>query len=838
MSNTARPDLNLPPDGSATEGVIIDIPGKLSPDDFLQLIRRHVRYSLAHDWGNLSAPDALQALSLAVRDLMVDRMLATEKRYQAADTKRLYYLSMEFLVGRSLGNNLTNLGIFDLAASVMQRLGWDLEELREEEVDAALGNGGLGRLAACFLDSLATLDMPGFGYGINYDYGLFKQEIEDGYQKERPDNWRSRYNPWFVEHPDQAVTIPIYGRLAHEPGKDGTVKPQWVDCRYVIGVPSDMPIIGYGGRTCNYLRLYSARASHEFDIIKFNEGNYVKAVEERIAVENISKVLYPSDAVDAGRELRLVQEYFFVACAIRDIVRRYLKKRATFDEFPNKVAIQLNDTHPALAVAELMRVLMDEHRVPAARAWEITQASIGFTNHTLLPEALEKWPEALIHKILPRHLHIIHEINRKFLDTVAHRFPNDPERLRRMSLIEDAHGSKNIRMAHLAIVGSHAVNGVAKLHSELVKTTLVPDFYELWPERFSNKTNGVTPRRWICKANPGLADLISGVIGDGWITDLEQVRGIEPFADDASFRNEFLAIKQANKVRLTRVIKDATGVVVNPESMFDVIAKRIHEYKRQLLMVMRIIYEYLRIVEDRREPAVPRTCIVAGKAAPGYWAAKQIIKLVNDVGRIVNNDPRVRDRLRVVFVPDYRVSLAEKIIPAADLSEQISTAGKEASGTSNMKFAMNGALTICTLDGANIEIAEAIGEENIFIFGLRVDEVRRLRESGAYNPWDYYRNSPAVKRVMDVFNSDRLFGRDAGQFHWIFHSIMNQGDPYFHLADFDSYLEAQRRAGRLYREREQWARKAILSVARMGRFSSDRTVREYAEEIWHIQPVP
>jgi starch phosphorylase len=586
----------------------------------------------------------------------------------------------------------------------------------------------------------------------------------------------------------------------------------------------------------NYLRLYTASASDEFDIQKFNEGNYVKAVEAKIATENISKVLYPSDAVHAGRELRLVQEYFFVACAIRDIVRRFLRKHATFDIFPARVAIQLNDTHPALAVAELMRVLMDENLLPWEKAWEITRATIGFTNHTLMPEALEKWPEPLLHHVLPRHLMIIHEIDRRLHERVDKVWPGDTARQQRVAIVEEHQGQKQVRMAHLAIVGSHAVNGVAALHSDLIKTQLVPDFHALWPEKFSNKTNGVTQRRWLLKANPGLADLLNRTIGEEWITNLDALRGIEAHADDPAFQQRFRAIKRMNKERLARVIKDTTEVVVDPASMFDVIAKRIHEYKRQLLMAMRVVHEYLSIVEDRIDPIAPRTFIFAGKAAPGYWAAKQIIKLVNDLARIVNNDPRVKDRLKVVFVPDYRVSLAEKIIPAADLSEQISTAGKEASGTSNMKFAMNGALTMCTYDGANIEIIGEVGEENVFLFGLRAKEIEKMRAAGSYNPWDLYRESPVIKRVMDAFNSDRVFHRDAPQFHWIFNSIMNQGDQYFLLADLESYLRANEQAAREFRQPGTWTRKAILNVARMGKFSSDRTIREYASEIWNVAP--
>lgn len=805
--------------------------------EFLETIRRHAKYSLGKTWESLSSQNLLQAVSLAVRDLAVERMLDSEKRFARAGAKRLYYLSMEFLVGRSLGNNLINLGVYDLCRSALKLANVDIDDIREEETDAALGNGGLGRLAACFLDSLATLGMPGYGYGINYTYGLFKQEIEYGWQKERPDNWRGGNSPWLIERDDEKCVIPLFGRVVDGQDRHGNAKQMWIEPKHLVGLPFDMPIIGYGGKTVNYLRLYSAQASDEFDIQKFNEGQYVKAVEEKIASENISKVLYPSDAAEAGRELRLVQEYFFVACAIRDIVRNYTKRNASFEKFPTKVAIQLNDTHPALAVAELMRVLMDEHLVPWNEAWQITCATLGYTNHTLLPEALEKWPEGLMARVLPRHLGIIHQINTKFLEQVAQKWPGDNDRIGRMSIIEDNNGFRQVRMAHLAIVGSHAVNGVAELHSDLVRTQLVPDFYQMWPEKFSNKTNGVTPRRWIMKANPGLTALLKKSIGEEWTTDLDRLRELERFALDESFQKKFLQIKRDNKEKLARVIKDTTGVVVDPSSMFDVISKRIHEYKRQLLMAMRVIHEYLSIIEDRKVPLVPRTYIFAGKAAPSYWAAKQIIKLINELSFIVNNDPKANDKMRVVFIPDYKVSLAERIIPAADLSEQISTAGKEASGTSNMKFAMNGALTMATYDGANIEIAKEVGEENIFIFGLRTEEIQHLRETNGYHPWDIYQRNPAVKRMMDAFNTERLFTREPGLFKWIYHSVLHHGDQYFHLADFELYLAAQDRASQEFKQPALWARKAITNVARMGKFSSDRTVREYADDIWNVKPV-
>ena len=801
-----------------------------------EAIRRHARYSLGQSWGILSDRDKLNAVALAVRDHITERMLETEERYKKADAKRLYFLSIEFLLGRSLMNNLLNLRLLESCQKALAKSGDCVEDIEERESDAALGNGGLGRLAACFLDSLATLDMPGYGYGINYEFGLFKQEIEHGHQKEKPDNWLAYRTPWQIERSDEECLVPVYGRIEHGRDRKGGYNPMWVEWRLIVGVPYDMPIVGYGGRTVNFLRLFSARASQDFDMQVFNEGGYVRAVEQKIDSERISKVLYPSDSVEANRELRLVQEYFLVACAIRDIFRRYRASHESLDAFPSKVAIQLNDTHPSLAVAELMRILVDENDLPWERAWEITQATLGYTNHTLLPEALEKWPAPLLEVVLPRHLQIIFEINRRFLDHVASVWPGDMDRMRRVSIIEENH-PKQVRMAHLAMIGSHSINGVSALHSELVKTSLAPDFFQLWPNRFNNKTNGVTQRRWLLTANPPLARLISETIGDEWITDAEQLRKLEVCAQDDKFRKAFMRVKRANKERVAEVIKRTTGVSVDPASLFDVHAKRIHEYKRQLLNVMHIVHEYLSLVEDQREPTVPRTYIFAGKAAPGYWAAKQIIKVVDSVGYVINNDPRVKGKIKVVFVPDYRVSLAERIIPAADLSEQISTAGKEASGTGNMKFAMNGALTIGTLDGANIEIREEVGEENFYTFGLRVDEVEAMRRHRTYNPRDVYNAHPQVKRVMDSFRSNLFCPQEPGLFDWVHQAILGRGDEYFHLADLLPYIEAHERAGEDFKRPAIWAQKAILNVARIGKFSSDRTILEYAKEIWGIKAV-
>jgi starch phosphorylase len=770
---------------------------------------------------------------MAVRDRLIEGMIETERRYVQEDRKRVYYLSLEFLIGRSLGNNLLNLQLYDAFQGALAEQGLDLEELREEERDAPLGNGGLGRLAACFLDSMATLGIAGFGYGLHYEYGLFKQEIENGYQKEKPDFWPSRQDPWEIQRAGEACLVPLYGRIEHGIDRQGLYNPMWLDWQVIVGVPYDMPIVGYGGATVNYLRLYAARASSEFSTEIFNEGDYFRAVEEKIAAETVSKVLYPSDTFAAGRELRLIQEYFLVACAVRDIVRRYLHDHATFDAFSEKTAIQMNDTHPALTVAELMRLLVDEYELPWERAWEITVRTLGYTNHTLLSEALERWPVSLLEKVLPRHLQIIYEINSRLLEDVQRRWPGDPDRMRRMSLIEEG-PEKKVRMAHLAITGSHAVNGVSALHSELVKTVLVPDFHELWPERFSNKTNGVTPRRWLLKANPLLAGLITRTIGADWVVDLDCLRGLEPYAVDPVFQQEFMDIKKKNKEALREIVFSTTGIAIDTDSLFDIQAKRIHEYKRQLLKILYIIHEYLLITEDGLTPLTPRAHIFAGKAAPGYWQAKQIIKLINSLGEVINNDGRVGDMMKVVFIPDYRVSLAEKIIPAADLSEQISTAGTEASGTGNMKFSLNGALTIGTLDGANIEIREEVEEENIHIFGLKIAEVEEYKQSGGYDPWDWYNHHDVIRRVMDTFRDDRFCPREAGLFRWVFDRILNEGDYYFHLPDFLHYIEAQGQVGRDYRDQSLWARKAILNVARMGKFSSDRTIREYGRDIWGV----
>lgn len=798
-----------------------------------QAIARYLRYSLGRTGDEApSQRDLFNASALAARERLVDTMADTEKRYSGAGAKRLYYLSMEFLIGRSLGNNLLNLGLLESCKAALAKMGVDLEEIEESEPDAALGNGGLGRLAACFLDSLATLGMPGFGYGINYEYGLFRQQFRHGYQQERPDNWLAHGTPWQIERPDEACLIPVYGCVEHGVDRHGSYNPMWMNWTSLVGVPHDMPVAGYGGHTVNYLRLFSARSTHDFDIQVFNDGDYHRAVRQKIDSETISKVLYPSDIAAAGKELRLVQEYFLVACSIQDIIRRYEKTNSGWDAFPTQVAIQLNDTHPALTVAELMRVLVDEKSLDWDAAWDITQATLGYTNHTLMPEALERWSVTLFDRVLPRHLQIIYEINRRFLEHVAQVWPGDSGRQVRMSVIEEG-AERQVRMANLAIVGSHSINGVSALHTDLIKTTLVPDFYQLWPQKFNNKTNGVTPRRWVAAANPALARLITEAIGDQWITDLDGLRSLEGFADDTGFQQKFMAVKHERKQLLARFIGENLNIIVDTASLFDIQVKRIHEYKRQLLNVMHILHQYLSLVDENVTPSVPRTYVFAGKAAPGYWAAKQIIKLINNVALVVNNDPRARDWLRVVFVPDYRVTVAEKTIPAANLSEQISTAGKEASGTGNMKFMMNGALTVGTLDGANVEMREEVGEENIFIFGLTADQIQEMRYRGTYKAADYS-HDPAVKRVLECLRSDRLCLDEPGLFRWI-HDWLVGGDEFFHLADFPSYIKAQQVAADQYLQPELWARKAILNVARSGKFSSDRTIREYARDIWGIQ---
>jgi len=802
--------------------------------DICKAVENELRYSLGQRVNEATPYELFRALGLVVRQRLVDGFFATQDRFRKADPKTVYYLSLEFLIGQSLRNNLHNLNLYEVCKEVTAHFGWDFDFVGDAEPDAALGNGGLGRLAACFLDSLATLGLPGYGYGINYDYGLFKQEFSNGYQKERPDLWLSSESPWMIERSDQSIAVPIYGRVVEHNDEQGRYKPTWVDWQTLFGVPSDILIAGHGGQTVNSLRLFSARSSQDFNIQSFNDGDYFKAVEQKIETEKVSRILYPSDTYISGKELRLTQEYFLVACAVRDIFRRFLESHSDLTQLPDKVAIQLNDTHPTLAVAEVMRLLVDEHDMDWDSAWNTTQATCAYTNHTLLQEALEKWPVNLLQRLLPRHLQIIFEINHRFLQQVSNRWPGDMNRLRGMSLIEEG-GLQQVRMAHLAIVGCHSVNGVAKLHTDLLKKNLFPDFNQLWPERFNNKTNGVTHRRWLLYANPELSALISESLGDAWISDANHLIHLESKAESMEFRKRFREAKKANKQRLVDFILRTKGLEVDPDSLFDVQVKRIHEYKRQLLNVMHVVHRYLRIVMDAQYPAVPRTFVFAGKAAPGYAIAKLIIKLVNGVADIVNNDARVKNFLKVIFLADYRVSLAEKIIPSADLSEQISTAGMEASGTGNMKMAMNGALTIGTLDGANVEMLDDIGAANMYIFGLTAEQVEKLRQGWSYKPWDYYNGNADIRRVVDAITGDRFCRNEPGIFRPIHDRLFRDGDPYFHLADLAAYIETQDQASRDFLNSDDWARRAILNVARIGRFSSDRTIREYSREIWGLQ---
>ena len=800
------------------------------------LLQEQLRNQFAKAVSHATPDELFRAAAGALRPRIVNGLLRTAARFRAVDAKSLYYLSMEFLLGRLLANNLHNLGLYESMDEAFSGLGLSLADVLEVEPDAALGNGGLGRLAACFLDSLASLHMPGYGYGINYEYGLFRQEIENGRQKEKPDFWASQHSPWLIEHLDQAIVIPLYGRVENGVDRHGHYNPMWLDWQVLVGVPHDLPIVGGDGDTVNLLRLFSARASDEFDIEIFNAGDYDRAVSQKMQSETVSKVLYPSDAVAAGRELRLFQEYFLVACAVRDIFRNYLSKYSDPRLLAERTAIQLNDTHPALTVAELMRTLVDEHDLPWEEAWEITQGTCGYTNHTLMPEALERWPIDLFERVLPRHLQIILEINRRLLSEVSLRWPGDAGKLQRMSLIEEE-PQRMVRMANLAIAGSHAVNGVAELHSELVKTELVPDFHEFFPGRFSNKTNGVSPRRWLAHANPALCSWITARIGSRWREDLSHLRDLEPFASDEQSQRTFLAVKHENKRRLARTILETASVKVDPDALFDVQVKRIHEYKRQLLHALGVIDEYLRIVDDGVLPQVPHVHIFAGKAAPGYYMAKLIIKLINNLAELANRHPRASQYMKVVFLPDYKVSLAEVIIPAADLSEQISTAGMEASGTSNMKFAMNGALTIGTLDGANVEMLAEIGAENMFIFGHTVEAVRQLKHDG-YSPRDWYESNWRIRRSIDCLVNNRIAPAEPGIFQPISDALILQGDYYLNLADLPAYLDAQDKVTACYRDPAAWSSKAILNVARSGRFSSDRTIQEYADGIWGIQSAP
>ena len=806
---------------------------KPTAKELQQLIEWHIKYSLSKRVCEADKDHLFTALAMAVRDLCIDGMFETAARHEKEDPKRVYYLSLEYLLGRLLPNNLFNFEIMDLIDEIKLDNPIKLRDVLDAEYDPALGNGGLGRLAACILDAIATLGIPGYGYGINYQFGLFKQYFENGWQKERADSWLDRSSPWQIERADRSCLVQIGGRVVYEE-RNGVREPHWVGTSQLLGVPYDMPIVGYGGKTVNYLRLFAAKSTNTLDLETFNRGGYVEAVEQNIQIETISKVLYPSDAVEQGRYLRLMQQYFFTSCVINDIMRRFLENHTDFDLLPEKVAIQLNDTHPTLAIVELMRVLVDIYRLDWDRAFDTTLKTMAYTNHTLLPEALEKWPVAMFEKHLPRHLILIYEINDYLMKEVMNRYPGDVGRLSRLSIIEEG-PQKQIRMAHLAIVCSHSINGVADIHTKLLVSNLVPEFYEMWPERFNNKTNGVTPRRWLLNSNRGLSRLISERIGDKWITNLSELKKLEKFKKDEAFLDSLNRIKYDNKVELAGLIDRITGIKVNPKSIFDCQVKRIHEYKRQHLNVLHIIHQYLRIVEDGLTLPVPKTYIFGGKAAPGYEFAKLVIKLINNVAKVVNNDPRVKDQLKIVFIPDYKVSIAEVVFPGADISEQISTAGFEASGTSNMKFMMNGALTLGTLDGANVEILSEVGKDNFYLFGLTAEEVGQKHMGDNYKPWDYYNENAAIKRVMDALTSGMFTpGEDKNLFIPIFQNIMFK-DYYMLLADFDSYCTAHEQIFADYINPLKWSKKALMNIANSGKFSIDRTVREYAKDIWHVK---
>ena len=810
-------------------------PLELDADSLVHDYRHYFAYSLGQNKYCYSVNYFYKALALAVRDRLMDRWRRTRYSYIESTCKRGYYLSLEFLMGRTLGNAMLNLGIVDTASEAMQHLGIKLEELAESEIDAGLGNGGLGRLAACFLDSCATLQLPVMGYGIRYEYGMFRQRVVDGYQVEEPDHWLRDGNPWEQERPEFIQRVRFGGRCEHHRTENGGLRVRWVDTRDVLAVPYDIPVPGYRNGTVNTLRLWKAAATDVFDLGEFNAGGYAESVASKNEAENITMVLYPNDSSENGKVLRLRQQYFLASASLQDVIDRWVMvRKGDFSEFAACNCFQLNDTHPSCAVPELMRILIDEHNLGWDEAWKITTATMAYTNHTLLPEALEKWPVAMFGQLLPRILEIILEINARFMADVSSRWPGDNDRMRRMSIIEDG-PNPQIRMAYLAIVGSFSVNGVAALHSKLLSQGLFRDFYELWPNKFNNKTNGVTPRRWIAHCNPGMSALISSKIGEGWVTDLDQIRTILPYAEDPEFRSRWHAVKLANKQRLSELVFDKCGVSFNPESLFDVQVKRIHEYKRQLLNILHVIHLYDRIKRGDTAGWTNRCVLIGGKAAPGYAMAKLIIKLINNVAAVINADQEVGDRLKVAFLPNYRVTTMEIICPGTDLSEQLSTAGKEASGTGNMKFMMNGAITIGTLDGANIEIREEVGEENFFMFGLTSDEVESLR--GCYDPQAIVTRDEDLQRVINLLRSGHFSLFEQGLFEPVVNSILNPHDPWMTAADFRSFVNAQQEAAKAYQDRERWTRMSIMNSACSGKFSTDRTIEDYNREIWKLQPV-
>ncbi|MBM3464746.1 MAG: glycogen/starch/alpha-glucan phosphorylase [Armatimonadetes bacterium] len=823
------------PNGSeARAGRLEDDRTGMSVETLKHAFTDHLRYTLGKDDESATPLDRYLALAYTIRDRIMRRWFRSQETYYEKDAKRVYYLSAEFLMGRYTMNNIINVELEGKLPEAIKALGMDMDVLLDCEPDAGLGNGGLGRLAACFLDSMAALRLPAYGYGIRYEFGIFEQQIRNGFQVEQPDRWLQYGNPWEIVRPERVTPIYFGGRTEGYTDEHGAHRVRWIPAMSVLAVPYDTPIDGYDNDNANTLRLWAARATKEFDFREFDEGDYLRAVEQKNLSENISKVLYPNDNSVQGRELRLKQQFFFVSASLQDIIRRYVKVHQTFGALSSKVAIQLNDTHPSVAVAELMRLLVDQYKVPWDEAWEQTVAIMGYTNHTLLAEALETWPVDLFGSLLPRHLEIIYEINRRFLEQVKTRFPGDDARVQRMSIIGE-HPNKHVRMAHLATVGAHSINGVAALHTELLKRDVLGDFYQMWPERFNNKTNGVTPRRWLLMANPRLADEITRRIGDGWAGDLDRLQKLAPLADDPSFRQALRQIKEANKADFARYIKGTVDVDVDPHSMFDVQIKRLHEYKRQHLNVLHVLARYLRLKRNPSLDVVPRTFIYSGKAAPGYFLAKLIIKLITATAKLVNNDRDVAGRYKVVFLPNYRVSMAEKIFPASDLSEQISTAGKEASGTGNMKFALNGALTIGTLDGANVEIREQVGADNFFLFGLRAEEVLGLTAHG-YDPLEPVRNSEELRGVIDLIGSGALSPEDPGLFKPLLDNLLGR-DPYLVLRDFDAYVRCQEEVDKAWRDVDGWYRKSAINIAKMGFFSSDRTIRQYAEEIWQIKPV-
>ncbi len=808
----------------------------ITPDSLAERALFHLKYSRGKDLRAATTFDKMMCFSHAVRDMAVDGFIATQRQYLDQDVRRVNYLSMEYLIGKMLVNNVYSLGIEKISAEALKPLDISVEEIMELDVEAGLGNGGLGRLAACYLDSLATKELPAFGYGIRYEHGIFRQEFENGWQRERPDEWLTLGYPWELIRPEYTLPVCVYGRVKKNfiPGRGA--QDVWEDWQMFEAVPYDVPIIGYHVNTVNMLRLWKSQPAEGFRLDVFNQGDYVRAVEEKNWAENVSKVLYPSDYTYAGKELRLIQEYFLASCSVRDIIRRYKKNHNNFDRFAEKNVIQLNDTHPTLAIVELMRVLHDEERIPWDKAWDITVNTFCYTNHTLLAEALEKWTVDLLQRVLPRHIQIIFEINYRFLQKVEVNFPGDGELMRKVSLVEEG-PHKQIRMANLSVVGSRKVNGVSALHSELLRTQTMPEFDKIYPGKFCNVTNGITHRRWLIKANPALSELVTSKIGEEWKSDLSLIGAFEQHASSKAVQKRFMEIKRENKKALSNTIRELTGYQVSPDSLFDVQIKRLHMYKRQLLKAMHIIYLYNKIKENPKAKIQPRTFIFAAKAAPAYQMAKLVIKLINTLADTINSDVDVAGRLKIVFLPDYNVSLAEKIIPAADISEQISTAGLEASGTGNMKLSLNGALTVGTWDGANIEIAQHVGEDNIFIFGLRTEELAVLRRKG-YSPWSYAEKSTDLKKVVEAIRDNVFDPSQPHLFKEIYNDITEHGDYYFYLADFESYIQCNEAVDALYASPSKWAEKAILNVARMGWFSSDRSIQDYCDQIWHLERTP